>query len=400
MSHFPRFTALTLLFTLALIGVLPECARAAPARGTADPRSYMHGIEAVPAADGGINVFFSSSGLPPTGPDVERNWTHDVYVAPWHPEDDTLGTPEIFIQKPEAQEPVSVAATTDGHVMVSFEDGWNTENEVDQRYGVYDQKLGPILPYPNNVATGGHSGHVTAVGNLFVVFYSDDWVNGGGVDNLGTGNGVYVKIYDSNGHFQRAVPVVAHKREWWPMLAGSPRDALLLWQQFLPKKTFATLKFALLDPQTGTLTKPVVLHKNIQYYTYKVAYVSALDQFLVTGTTAQGKGFAHMIDHSGRVVATLPCMPPVVREAGLLVQNTMAYTPAESQQLLHLALAPQTITLQAVQASSIPWFTMGSVGLVRNASNLHWVSLTRNGLQEADFDLHAAQPLGGKAACP
>ena len=374
------------------LGMFGAPVMAAQTNREGDLRAFMHGIEAVADADGGYHVFFSSSGLPPAGPDADRNWTHDVYVASWDAAEKKISEPRVFIHNPEAQEPVSVAQTVDGNIMVSFEDGWNTESDVNQRFGIYDQNLDPVAPYPNNIATGGHSGHVTAVGDRFVAFYSEGWVNGGGVDNLGTGNGVYAKIYDSTGNFKRLVKVAAKKREWWPMLAGSPRRALLLWQQFVPKQTFANLKFAVLDPATGALTKPVALRSDLQYYTYKAEYVPAVDRFLVTGTTVEGKGFAYLIDHTGQTVAALPCMPATVREAGIAVSGAMAYTPAQDGRLLHLALTPQSIGLQAVQASPLAWSYIGSLGLVRDAEHLHWVSLTRGGVEEADFDLKAAAP--------
>ena len=164
-----------------------------------DLRVYMHGIETAKGADGRYLIFFSSSRIPPTGPDQQGNWTHDVYLSTWASSDARISLARIFIQKPEAQEPVSVAQTTDGHIMVSFEDGWNTPNGVNQRYGVYEPTLQPIAPYPLDIASGGHSGHVAAVGHKFVAFYSEDWIAGDGVDNLGTGNGVYAKVYDSRG---------------------------------------------------------------------------------------------------------------------------------------------------------------------------------------------------------
>jgi hypothetical protein len=181
-----------------------KAAKAASAP-TGDLRAYMHGIGAVSDAQGVTTVFFSSSGLPPRGAGRDRNWTHDVYVARWTPQQPKLDRPRVFISRPEAQEPVSVAQNDTGRVMVSFEDGWNTPNEVSQRYGVYTADLKDVKPYPNDVLSGGHSGHVAAVGSRFVVFYSNDWVNGGGVDNLGTGNGVYVKTYDADGALLQAI---------------------------------------------------------------------------------------------------------------------------------------------------------------------------------------------------
>lgn len=356
-----------------------------------DLRAYMHGIEAVKASDGRYVIFFSSANIPPTGPDTAGAWPHDVYVSSWGSADAKIGAPKIFIQKPEAQEPVSVAQTNDGHIMLSFEDGWNTTYTVNQRYGVYDANLQPIAAYPLDVANGGHSGHVTAAGQNFVVFYSEGWVQGGGVDNLGSGNGVYAKVYDSNGRAMGGeIDIAAGVREWWPMIAGSPSRALLLWQQFVPGQTYANLKTALLDPQTGAVTGRQVLQQNVKYYTYKAEYIPAIDRFLVTGTTVAGSGFAYLIASDGQRTATLACMPATVREGGIAVNGATVYTPARDNRLLHLSLTPTSITLAAVQPSPIAWSYIGSLGLMRNASQVHWISLTKAGLQEADFNLRDA----------
>lgn len=361
-----------------------------PASGQTDLRSYMHGIEAIQRAEGRYLVFFSSSSIPPTGPDQQLNWTHDVYVSDWTKSDAHISLPRIFIQRPEAQEPVSVAQTTNGHIMITFEDGWNTPNGVNQRYGVYTPTLQPIAPYPLDVASGGHSGHVAAVGNYFVVFYSEGWTQGGGVDNLGTGNGVYAKVYDSAGRAQREIDVASNLREWWPMIAGSPTRALLVWQQFVSGEIYANLIIALLDPKSGTVTGQHVLQSNLQYYTYKAEYVPAIDRFIVTGTTNAGKGFAYLINKTGQITAKLQCMPATVREAGIAVNGTNVYTPSQDNRLLHLALTPSSISLVGVQKSPIQWSFLGSVGLMRNSAEIHWVSLSEKGIQEAAFKVSNA----------
>ena len=378
----------------------PSVRSPAPDSGQKDFRAYMHGIEAVKGADGRYLVFFSSSNIPPTDADHEQgNWTHDVYVSNWGSADSLISLPRIFIQKPEAQEPASAAQTTDGHIMVSFEDGWNTPNEVSQRYGVYDSALQPIAPYPLDVANGGHSGHVTAVGNNFVVFYSEGWIHGGGVDNLGTGDGVYAKVYDSRGQALRTIEIAPDVREWWPMIAGSPSLALLVWQQFVPGKLYANLKIAILNPQTGAVTGQKVLQSNIQYYTYKTEYVPAIDRFIVTGTTVAGKGFAYLIGNSGQITAKLPCMPSTVREAGITVNGAKVYTPSQDNRLLHLALTPSSISLTAVQLSPVNWSYIGNVGLMRNSSQIHWVSLSKTGIQEADFNVSDAKTPSAADRC-
>ncbi|APA89697.1 hypothetical protein BJG93_29950 (plasmid) [Paraburkholderia sprentiae WSM5005] len=404
------FALLAVAAACGLASGLVPCASAAGAKTnakaagaarvpTGDLRAYMHGIGVATDARGVSTVFFSSSGLPPRGAGRDRNWTHDVYIARWTPQKAKLGRPRGFISRPEAQEPVSVAQNDGGRVMVTFEDGWNTPNEVSQRYGVYTSNLRAVRPYPVDVLSGGHSGHVAAVGSRFVVFYSNDWIDGGGVDNLGTGNGVYAKIYDGDGVLVQAVDVAPRVREWWPMIAGSPTRALLVWQQYVAGETFARLKAATLDPATGALGEARVIAPRLQYYTYAAAYVPSVDRFLVVATSGDGKGFAQLVDENGATTATLACMPASVREAGIAVIGDRAFTPSQDGRLLHLRLTGASIELVGTQPSPIKWTYTGSLGLVRSPTQLHWVATSPKGLQEAEFDLNAVQPASAADRC-
>lgn len=353
-----------------------------------DPRSFMHGIAAVQNGTGGARVFFSSSGLPPRGEDENGNWQHDIYVANWQP-GQKISTPRPFITKPEAQEPVDAAQSEDGQIMLTVEDGWDTYYAVEQRYSVYDPHLRPVKPYPNTVSDYGHSGHIAAVGNRFVLFYSTGWINGGGVDNLGTGNGVSASIYESNGRLVRDLAVVAHGREWWPLVAGSAHKALLLWQGYIEGQTYATLKMSMLDPVTGGISPAQTLHNAVQYYTYATSAVVSLDRFIITGTSADRKGFAFLIDTNGNITAKLDCMPAVVREAKMLVIGNAIYIPTADNRLLKLTASPDRLSLSGVMPSPLIWSTVGNLGLPDGPHNLHWFSLTPTGLQDADFDLRA-----------
>ena len=398
-SSLLRRPMLALACTLVCQLVAPAVAMA----GGPDPRQYMHGIGAVPATTvNTFNVFFSASGLPPRGADRSGSWPHDVYVAQWHADTGTLDAPRLFIQKPEAQEPVTVARNRAGQVMVSFEDGWNAPENVTQRYGIYDTALRPIKPYPQQVESGGHSGHITAVGDRFVVFYSDGWVNGGGVDNLGSGNGVYVKVYDGRGKLLRSVDVAHDRREWWPLVAGGATHALLVWQEFVPGQTEANLKIAIFDPVSGRVTGEQVLHKHLQYYTYSVAWLPAVERFLLVGV-AKGNGFADLIDSAGNVRASIPCMPATVREAGIAVNQRTAYTPAADGRLLQLQAGPDALTLSGTLMNTdgkpVHWRPVGSVGLLRTSGALDWLSLTEKGLEPLRFDPEKAQAANAADQC-
>lgn len=365
----------------------------AATRDSGDPRRFMHGIGVADAGNGKRWVFFSSSGIVPRGAMRNGNWPHDVYVGEWLPGKPHLLHVRPFISRPEAQEPVSIAQNARGDIFVTFEDGWNAPQEVSQRYGVYRRDLKPVKPYPNDVESGGHSGHVATVGERFVVFYSADWIDGGGVDNLGTGNGVYLKTYDAAGRMLNHVAVAPHRREWWPVIAGSPRNALLVWQKFIEGSTDATLEYAMFDPVTAKLDKLGALNDTIRYYVYASAYVPAIDRFIVVTTTADDRGVAMLIAPDGHRTATLDCLPASVRESGIGVSGTHAYVPTRDGRLLTLALAPAEISVSGAQRSPIPWGTTGIAGFPAQGAAMHFVSLTPTGTREADFDPERDAPL-------
>ncbi|WP_174442461.1 hypothetical protein [Paraburkholderia acidipaludis] len=360
---------------------------AVPAPGLGDERRFMHGIGYASAGGDRSWVFFSSSGLPPRGANPDGNWPHDVYVGEWSPPHHHLAKVHIFISRPEAQEPVSVAQSTSGNIMVSFEDGWNAPRTISQRYGVYHQDLSPIKPYPNDVESGGHSGHVTAVGDRFVVFYSADWVDGGGVDNLGTGGGVYVKVYNDRGGQLLHVDVAAHVREWWPVVAGSPTHALLVWQKYIPGSIIAQLEYAVLDPVTGRLVRPADASEmpRVQYYVYAAAWVPAVERFVLEATTEDGRSSVLLIDEGGQVTARLDCLPASVREASIGVNGNVAYVPTRDGRLMALTLSGSDIRLRGFERAPFAWGNTGAIGIARGPDSMHFVSLSPTGLREADF---------------
>lgn len=360
---------------------------AVPAPGLGDERRFMHGIGYASAGADRSWVFFSSSGLPPRGANRDGSWPHDVYVGEWSPPHRRLAKVHNFISRPEAQEPVSVAQNTAGVIFLTFEDGWNAPRTVSQRYGVYRQDLGAIKPYPNDVESGGHSGHVAAVGERFVVFYSEDWVDGGGVDNLGTGGGVYVKVYNDRGELLLHVDVAAHVREWWPVVAGSPTRALLLWQKYIPGSTIAQLEYAVFDPTTGTLERPVDASglPRVQYYVYAAAWVQAVERFVVEATADDGRSSVLLIDEAGHLTARLDCLPASVREASIGVNGNVAYVPTRDGRLMALALAGNEIRLRGFERSPFAWGNTGAIGIARGPGSMHFISLSPTGLREADF---------------
>lgn len=382
-----------------IIGVLAALGASTALHAADDPRQYMHGIGSARAPDGAYHLFFSASGLPPVGADASGSWPHDIYVSTWQPTSGSLSAPQIFITRPEAQEPVSVAQNRSGSVMLSFEDGFDTRDEVSQRYGLYGADLQPIKPYPQDVLSGGHSGHVAAAGDRFVVFYSEGWVQGGGVDNLGSGDNVRAAVIEPDGRISRHLDVARGKRAWWPVLAASPERALLVWQQFVPGRTDANLYAALLAPGTGKLVPIGRLLDRLRYYTYQVAWMPAADRFLITGTRTGERGFALLISPTGKVLARAECLPATVREAEIVVRDRRAWIPAAGGQVLQLEVHDKDTLRATSLALDASWGSTGTLGLPAADDGIAWFTLTPQGVRQFNQTASAAAtPLCGAAA--
>ena len=345
--------------------------------GGEDLRQYQHGIELIATASGGKLLVWSSSSNPPTGAAPDGSWTHNVYAAR------ITGITEHrpLIVAPEAQEPVSAAVTTDGHIMVTVEDGWNSDAPVAQRFGIYDANLRPILPYPQLIANGGHSGHVAAVGKRFIVFYSQGWIKGGGVDGLGSGRDVFASVYSSNGRLLYQLPIATGGRDWWPLIAASNRRALLLWQRLAADKTSSQLMYAILDPTTRKLSvPPTLLADSLRYYVYAASYVPAVNRFLITGTTEAGSGFAYLLTEAGARVAQNLNLPATVREAWPAVKGTEVLQLTSPSGALVLSVDNDRIEALLRYDDDYVWQGIGAVADFSERDHATVYALSKSGM--------------------
>lgn len=368
--------------------LLAALSASSTASAQADHRAWQHGISFVKLPGGAYEVIWSSAGNPPIAPD--GNWTHDVFharVDPSNPVLDPSAAPAIISQS-EAQEPASAAISQDGRIMITMEDGWSTANEVCQRYGVYDTNLESVMAYPQMVSDGGHSGHVAAVGNRFVVHYSDGWVDGGGVADLGTGDDVIAAVYGSAGEHQATVNVAVGEgtRDWWPVVAGAASRACLVWQRYVDGELYSDLMVAVLDPEAGELVvSPKKLETNVEYYHYSVKYIAAIDRFLVRGTfRTGGGGFGYLVAPDGAVTATNTSLDSIVRESESIVRDDKSSAavvqPMLPTGLSVLEVTPTSIEAKAGIADGYAWDYIGTDGAFVDTNRVFVASLATGGM--------------------
>lgn len=379
-----------------------------------DLRAYQHGIDFVPMSNGNYQLIWASSGNPPTGPDSNGNWTHDIYystINPSNPPVSPQNNAVTIISRGEAQEPASSAVTDDGHIMLTLEDGYLAPNWVAQRYGVYGENFtNNPKPYDDvntSVYEGGHSGHVAAAGNRFIVFWSDDWhgpndnpPGPAGADGIGVGRHVLVDTYTSEGNhvYRKNIAVDDSSYDWWPMVAASRDRACLVWQRHVQGDDYSKLMYAIYNPTDNTLTKNVVeLQDYTRYYTYDVQYYPDIDRFLVVGTYYNGGGYAYLLETNGNIVDSITTLPTGIRESQPSIKaytdGVLAVYPKSPNGLLSLKLTAEEVSIHEQINHNHNWQYMGSDGIFIDNNTIYIAALCSSGIETFTVDV---TPLAGQ----
>lgn len=394
----------------------------------ADRRKYQHGIDFIPLLDGNYFLLWSSSpGSPPQGDKKVvlasgrkcNYFTHDVYYSYINRSQPKIEQ-QLLISLPEAQEPVSAAISATGQIALSMEDGSdsditsNCNGIIQQRYQIFNSRLQAMTDLRRVSVKGAHSGHITAVGKQFVIFYSEGWIPGGGVNNLGTGSDVMLDVVDTQGKiiFHRDIAIDnGFPRDWWPLVAGSDSHAILLWQRYVKNNNLAKLMYSVYKPSTDTLVKNTTLLKNnIYYYHYDVQYLANINRFLIVGNylgemllpenktqivAKTQKGFAFLMDNHGNIVdqwsASHKCnlcgsyhTHPFVREAQPAIaqqeNEVRVLYPVKPKGALLFAVTPSKITLKRHVPGDYYWQSLGTDGIFLDNNKAYFATLSPTGI--------------------
>ena len=404
----------------------------------ADRREYQHGVEFVSMPDGRYWLLWSSSpGNPPEGDQKVilenggkcKYFNHDIYYSLIDPANPLVNEKQL-ISLPEAQEPVSAAIAKNGIIALTFEDGSdsdiaNCDGIIQQRYQVFNQALKPISRLNKVAINGAHSGHIAAVGNKFVIVYAEGWINEGGVDGAGSANDILVDVINSQGkrvyHHSIAVDK-GSPRDWWPVIAGSDKYAMLVWQRYVTESRYANLMYALYNPRSNNLVKEISLLKaNLVYYHYDVQYLPSINRFLIVGnyvgdtllhkigralSVVSPKAFAFLLDENGKIVdqwdASEDCQNcptyfhhPVVRESQPAVFE--GDSEGESSVKVLYPTKPKGVMAFNITTSKIEmlnhidvdhyWFPLGTDGIFLDEHTAYFANLTQQGLQTVTVKL-------------
>lgn len=335
-----------------------------------DARQYAHGVAIVENS-----VLWSEK----SDEQREDGWTHDIYKK-------EIGQTQVetLVAKPEAQEPVSASSTKET-IIITYEDGYDTTNNISQRFKLYDYNWQQL--YEATLFDGGHSGHVASTNTHHVIFWSNDWVNGGGVNELGTGKEVIVSTISNEGELLHEIKLSqADDRDSWPMLATSDDNALLIWQHFNDEATKAALYFAVYNPATNALTvAPSELVSQVDFYTYSISYVQATKQYVVAAQTKEG-GTLILLSKDGELIDQVDA-PNLVKEATPALQGDTLVFPQMPASYFTVRVFDNQLQLLPSNSLDVKWGTTGTAGLFLDAHNMYFATLNKEGLQEVVVEI-------------
>lgn len=362
-----------------------------PDSESVDRRRYLHGVNLIPVDERYLLVFSSNSYPPRLG----TRWDHDIFYSWIDPTDPRLDV-QLLVSHDEAQEPASAAINAQGKILITNEDG---SNGINQFASIWNSDLTPIVSYPDMmVRRGGHSGHAAALHDRFLVVYGEGWIQEGGVDDLGTGDDIWGRIINGNGVLgpEIEVSVGDETRDWWPIVAASDAEALVVWQRYHSETDedgntieSASLEGAIVDA-TGSVQSRLRIASTVDYYVYDVQYVSSLRLFLVIGSDSDG-GFSALINPAGRIVAQRHGLPRTIREASTAVTGgqvgATAVYPTAPTGVAVLALGNRSINLIDTIAGDMEWDGIGTDGVFVSPSKVLFAAGSIDGIDLVSFDL-------------
>lgn len=377
-----------------------------------DLRKHQHGLDLIKLKTNHYYLIWASSNKTNSS-----NWEHDIFYSKINFFAPKI-TPIKWISGAEAQEPASSAINASGtKIFCTWEDGNNAENIVAQRYFesgiVLNEKPESNYSEASTFRDGGHSGHVAAVGDYFVSTWVEGWTKGGGVDELGSGDEVFLSVVDSSGTIINNNMSVDSGRQWWSEIAGSPSKACIIWQSFVNDEKYANLKMMIYDPKTEKRSSIKTIMNNVLYYHYSIKYIPSIDRFLIIASKDGGLGEndgrkcaggkAFLVDNNGNIKASQELSEGIIRESQTIVDgNRVAQTQLKNGQsvfgnnsnggnsggIMILTLTSSSIKLTQTINDSYKWEYMGNDGFFQNSSTVVVFALSANGVKTKTFTIN------------
>ena len=335
-------------------------------------------------------LVWGSPGNPPLA-NPGGDWQHDIYTAWINPTLDAAALPlepRRLVARPEAQEPPSAAINSRGAILVTSEDG---SDGINQYAGLWDRSLNVLRKYPIEIKRGGHSGHVAALGENFLIAYGEGWVDGGGFLDRGTGKDIYVRQVGPDGKPGNESKLSSGHRDGWPLVAASDRNWLVLWQRY-PEMT---LQSALISGAGNVIVQHRIIDAMPVRYAYDVEYAPALGAYVVAGSTGE-EGFVALVGRNGEMLKLQRGLPPMASESRIIIGSdgaqTIAVYPVRPRGVAVVRLSANAVELVRLIDHPYAWDYAGTTGVFVGPGAVLFATLSITGVRLFAVEI-AAPPL-------
>lgn len=374
----------SMLKLVALLWLLLPVLHAAENEEATDHRAWQHGMELL-KLDGKNLLIWSSWGNPPIA-NPEPDWEHDIYYTWVDSCANHISSPTLLVGGYEAQEPPSAAVNNRGKILLTWEDGTQGINQ----YAAFWDGSAAQVNKQFLIATGGHSGHVAASRDRFLVTYSEGWMEAeDSFRGLGTGKHLRARIIEDDGRTGPEIRISSgtpERREDWPVVAGSDKGWMITWQRY-PQRTLHTV---VIDHAGAILQRTLIVEDLRVGYHYDVQYLPALKAYLVLATTTTG-GVAVLMDVHGQIIARNDDLPPLASESRFVWSanpaGVVGVYPAMPSGIAVIQVSTEKIALQKTLASDFQWDYIGTAGTFVSDSKVLFATLSTEGLKMFTFNL-------------
>jgi hypothetical protein len=228
------------------------------------------------------------------------------------------------------------------------------------------------------------------MGERFLVAYGEGWVAGGGWRGLGTGKNVFARIVGNSGKLGREVKLTpdrhSHPRDGWPLVAGSDRNWLVVWQRY----PGLTLQAALVDAAGAVIARREIIDGLPPRYAYDVQFAPQLASYVVAGSSGDG-GFVSLVSLNGEIVKTRRGLPPMAAESRLILgrdeSGVIGVYPVRPRGIAVVRLSADAAELAQVIDHPYAWDYAGTTGAFVAPGRVLLVTLSTTGLQFITINL-------------
>jgi hypothetical protein len=231
------------------------------------------------------------------------------------------------------------------------------------------------------------------MGERFLVTYSEGWVDGGGFLGRGTGQDVYARIVEDDGTLRREATLTETgrgHRDGWPLVAGSDRNWLVVWQRY-PE---LSLQAALVGADGVAAARTKLMDGLPIRYAYDVAFAPQAGVYVIAGSTGE-EGFVSLVDLEGKVVSTRKGLPPMASESRIVLRadaaGTLGVYPVRPRGVAVVRIAAGAVELVKVLEHPYEWDYCGTAGAFLAEDRVLFVTLSQAGLRQVRVDLRLHQ---------